>query len=70
MTIAEDIEALVRRRAGWTEIELAAKLFPDDPYQQRVNPTCRRLIPEGRPQRQGRGGPGDPFRYYLAQRSK
>jgi hypothetical protein len=70
MTIADEIEALVRSRPGQTESELAEKLFPDDPYQQRVNPTCRRLIREGRLQRQGRGGPGDPFRYYLTQGSK
>jgi hypothetical protein len=70
MTVADDIEDLVRRRPGWTESELAAKLFPDDPYQQRVNSTCRRLVREGRLQRQGRGGSGDPFRYYLLRENK
>lgn len=69
MTVADDIEDLVRRRPGCTEAEMAAQLFPDDAYEQRVNSTCRRLVKEGRLQRQGLGGNGDPFRYYFPNRA-
>lgn len=63
VTVAEQIEALVRRRPGLTEAELADALFPDGAYQQRVNSTCRALIKAGRVHRRGQGGRGDPFRY-------
>jgi hypothetical protein len=65
MTVSERIEDLVGRRPGLTEAEIARELFAD-PYQQRVNSTCRRLIRERRLRREGRGGPSDPYRYYLA----
>ena len=64
MTVAERIEALVGRRGGLTEAQIADELFTE-PYQQRVNSTCRRLVKEGRLRREGKGGPGDPFSYYV-----
>ena len=64
MTVADRILDLVRRRPHVTERELAELLF-DEAYQQRVNSTCRRLLAAGRVRREGRGGPGDPFRYVL-----
>ncbi len=64
MTVADDIEALVARRPGLTEAELANSLFGGEGYQQRVNSTCRRLVRKGRLQRRGTGGPADPFRYF------
>jgi hypothetical protein len=63
MALIDDVEALVRRRSLLTAVEIAEALFPDDPYQQRVNPTLVRLMKQGRLIRHGRGGIGDPFRY-------
>jgi len=65
MTVADDIEVLVSRRSGLTESVLAQTLFGADGYQQRVNSTCRRLVRQGRLQRHGRGGTGDPFTYSV-----
>jgi hypothetical protein len=65
MTVAQDIEALVAKRPGLTEAEIARELFGGEAYQQRVNSTCRRLIREGRLQRSGNGGVADPFTYKL-----
>ncbi len=64
MPLAENIELLVRRRPGLTEVELARELFGNRAYQQRVNSTCRRLIRQGRVIRLGDGGPGSPFTYH------
>jgi hypothetical protein len=64
MTVAERIEDLVQRRPGLTEAQIADELFAN-PYQQRVNSTCRRLVRESGLRREGRGGTGDPFRYFL-----
>lgn len=64
MTVADQIEALVRRRGGLTEAEIADELFTNA-YQQRVNSSCRRLLRESRVRRDGKGGAQDPYRYYL-----
>jgi hypothetical protein len=63
MTTAERIEALVRARPNLTERQLSEMLFPEHPYQQRVNQACRHLTYLGRIKRQGQGGSGSPFRY-------
>ncbi len=65
MTLGQRILTLIAERPRLTESEIAERLF-DDPYQQRVNSTCRRLLAEGRVRREGRGGPGDPYRYIIA----
>ena len=65
MTEVEEILALVKRRPGITEPQMAANLFPGNDYQQRVNSTCRRLRAEGLIHRRGDGGAGAPFKYYL-----
>ena len=64
MALADEIEKLVRRKPGLTEIDLA-RMLPGPVYQQQVNSTCRRLVAESRLERQGRGGWGDPFTYHL-----
>lgn len=64
-TVAERIEAAIRRRPGLTESRIAELLFGSEAYQQRVNSTCRRLVKEGRLQRFGRGGGLDPFTYRI-----
>jgi hypothetical protein len=64
MGLADEIERLVRRKPGLTVIELVRRLHGRATYQQQVNSACRRLVAEGRLERQGRGGWGDPFTYY------
>jgi hypothetical protein len=69
MALADDIDLLVSRRPGLTELALAKSLFGHMGYQQRVNSTCRHLFREGRVERRGTGGPGHPFTYYPSSRS-
>ena len=54
----------IEQRPNLTEIEIAEATL-SNPYQQRVNPICRRLLKEGRVDRHGKGGPADPFRYTI-----
>jgi hypothetical protein len=65
--LADNIDLLVSRRPGLTELALAKSLFGRVGYQQRVNSTCRRLFRERRVERHGTGGPGHPFTYYPGQ---
>jgi hypothetical protein len=69
MGLADDIDLLVSRRPGLTELALAKSLFGRMGYQQRVNSTCRHLFREGRVERHGTGGPGHPYTYYPSSRS-
>ena len=69
MRLADDIDLLVSRKPGLTELALAKSLFGHMGYQQRVNSTCRHLFREGRVERHGTGGPGHPFTYYPSSRS-
>jgi hypothetical protein len=55
MALADDIELLVSRRPGLTELALAKFLFGRTGYQQRVNSTCRHLLREGHVERHGTG---------------
>jgi len=64
MVLADDIDLLVFRKPGLTELGLAKSLFGRTGYQQRVNSTRRRLVREGRVERRGTGGHGHPFTYY------
>jgi hypothetical protein len=68
MALADDIDLLISRRPGLTELALAKSLFGRMGYQQRVNSTCRHLFREGRVERHGTGGPGHPFTYYPSSR--
>ena len=63
MGLADEIEMLVRRNPGLTEIDLA-RMLSGPVYQQQVNSVCRRLVAKGRLERQGKGGWGNPFTYY------
>jgi hypothetical protein len=65
MAIADDIEALLARRPGLTEAEIAAALFGEASYPQQVSTACLRLMKSRRIQRCGRGGRRDPFRYFF-----
>jgi len=67
MTIADDIEALIKRkrRLSLTEEDIADMLFgQNNASQQRVNSACRQLVAEKRLVRQGHGGPSDPYTYH------
>jgi hypothetical protein len=64
MAIIDDLEALITKRPGLTEAELAEALFGVDAYQQRVNSTCRRLIKQERVVRRGKGY-SDPYTYHT-----
>ena len=65
MSIADDIEALVARRSGLTEAEIAVALFGAAGYPARVARACITLLKSRRIERSGRGGRSDPFRYFL-----
>jgi hypothetical protein len=70
VALADDLEQLVWRRPGLTELALAKSMFGRMGYQQRVNSTCRHLFKEGRVERHGTGGPGHPFTYYTGNVSR
>lgn len=65
MAVHDEIEALIIRRSGLTEMEIAEALFGNAAYQQRANSPCRRLIREGRVKRSGKGGQADPYTYTI-----
>ncbi|KJC59888.1 hypothetical protein UP10_14415 [Bradyrhizobium sp. LTSPM299] len=70
MTVADEIIREIRAQQGRTELELAELLFgPCKAAQQRINPTCRKLVAKGRLVRTGKGGPSDPFTYHLPRRT-
>ncbi len=67
MTIADDIEVLIKRkrRLSLTEEDIADMLFgQNNTSQQRVNSACRQLVAENRLVRLGSGGPSDPYTYH------
>jgi hypothetical protein len=70
MALADDLEQLVWRRPGLTELALSKSIFGRMGHQQRVNSTCRYLFKEGRLERHGTGGPGHPFTYYPGKVSR
>jgi len=66
MTIADKIITALRQHSGLSAVEIAVNIFGRrHPYTQRINHACRRLVDAGRLERRGKGGPGDPFTYYL-----
>ena len=62
MALIDELQALIAKRPGLTEAELAEALYGPDAYQQRVSSTCRRLIKLGKVERTG-AGYSDPYRY-------
>lgn len=65
MTLAEEVYELVSRKPGFTESDIARMIFGRHGYQQQVNSACRQLVDACRVERQGKGGPGDPYTYRL-----
>lgn len=64
MGVREEVEACIDRRPGLTDSEIAEEVLGSGARQQRVNPSCREPLQNGRVERRGYGGNGDPFRYY------
>jgi hypothetical protein len=62
--LAGDIDPLVLRRPGLTELALAKSLFGRIGYQERVNSICRRLFRADNVERRGIGGSGHPLTYH------
>ena len=66
MALVDDIINVVRKEPGLTAMEIAVNIFGRrHPYTQWVNIRCRDLVDADRLERRGKGGPGDPFTYYL-----
>jgi hypothetical protein len=57
------VEYLIRKGPGRTGTELARAIHGDRGYQQQVGQECAMLVAEGRVERQGAGGKGDPHRF-------
>lgn len=64
MALMDAVEDLVRQKPGLTEIQIAEAIYGERAYQQRVNPTCRKLLAEKRVERRGNGYYGDPYTYH------
>ena len=64
LTNIQVIEFLISRGPGRTELELAQAIYGPNAYQQQVNQDCGLLVRQNILERRGRGGVGDPFRYY------
>jgi hypothetical protein len=67
MSMADDIMGEVAKNPGLTVREITVNIFRRrQPFQQMVRQECRHLVDAGRLERRGRGGYGDPFKYYIA----
>lgn len=64
--LIDDVERIVRTRPGLSATQIAGALFGIDGYGERVRSACQALQRFGRIERAGKGGPGDPFRYFPA----
>jgi hypothetical protein len=62
--LADEIEKLVRSTPGITDMALARALHERAGSRSRIVSICRRLVAEGRLERQGRGGWREPFTFY------
>lgn len=65
--LIDDVERTIRDNPGLTATQLARILFGRHGYAERINGACHALARLGRVERRGRGGFGDPFRYYPSQ---
>lgn len=61
----EDVlQYLIQKGPGRTELELARAIHGDKAHSQNVNTYCVMLVIEGKAERRGGGGPGEPYRYW------
>ena len=63
MSRIDELERIIAKQPGLTEVELAEAVYGPSGYGQLVNPLCRTLLRRGRVVRLGKGY-ADPFRYY------
>ena len=64
--LIDDVEAAIARTPGLTATQIARKLYGNNGYGERVRAVCQILHMLGRIERTGKGGPGDPYRFYPA----
>ena len=64
--LIDDVERIIQTTPGLTATQIARKLYGINGYGERVRAACQMLHHSGRIERTGRGGPGDPFRFYPA----
>jgi hypothetical protein len=62
--VIDDVELLIRATPGMTASQIATTLFGENGYGERAGMYCLYLWRFGRIERRGKGGPGNPFRYY------
>jgi hypothetical protein len=55
---------VVNRKPGMTAADIARALFGPRGFQQQINPSLLGLYREGRIDRRGYGGSGDPYTYH------
>jgi hypothetical protein len=65
VTMRDKIEDLLKRQPGSSAREIAAEIFGQGGYLERVHPICLDLCKQGRLYRVGRGTKSDPYRYHL-----
>ena len=65
LTIMQKIMQIITDKPGLTESEIACEIFGPHGVQQQVNGDCRLLVDQGIARREGRGGSGEPFRYFM-----
>jgi len=61
--LIDDVERTIRQHPDLSATEIARVMFGENGYQEQINAACRLLTEQGRIERNGKGGPGDPFTY-------
>jgi hypothetical protein len=62
--LLDDIEKAISERPGLTATQIAHAMYGADGYGEQVRTGCLALLRQGRIERRGQGGPGDPFTHY------
>jgi hypothetical protein len=62
--LIDDVETIIRLKPGLKASQIAAEIFGEAGYPERVNALLRVLCRVGRIERRGSGGPGDPYTYH------
>ncbi len=65
MTVDDRVLDAISKQPYQTELQLSQSIFGKEGYQQKVNPSCRRLLKKHLIKRIGKGGVGEPFTYDL-----
>ena len=62
--LIDDVETIIRLKPGLKASQIAAEIFGEAGYPERVNALLRVLCRVGKIERRGSGGPGDPYTYH------